>query len=225
LTTFLLLGGCLVLLAGVALLLPARTARVAAPSTRLDAAIPEWHFSEVHSMRIRASAAAVEAAIDAVTASEIRGFRTLTWIRNPRLPGTSQRPSILAPPTDRPILAVATSAGFAQLSRVPGEIVIGTLVIAPTSKVPQPPPLPGVEAFAKLTAPGYAKAAMNFLWRESGEHWIDLSTTTRVVATSSGARRRFAAYWRVIHPGSAFLRRTWLAAIRRRAEAAERIQR
>ncbi|MBP9143326.1 MAG: hypothetical protein KBF21_04775 [Thermoanaerobaculia bacterium] len=224
-TTFLLLGGCLVLLAGVALLLPARTARIAAPSTRLDAAIPEWQFSEVHSTRIRASAAAVEAAIDAVTAGEIRGFRTLTWIRNPRLPGSRQEPSILAPPSDRPLLAVATSAGFIELSRVPGEIVVGTLVIAPTGKVPQPPPAPGVEAFAALTAPGYAKAAMNFRWTEDSDGWVRLSTSTRIVATSPGARRRFAAYWRLIYPGSAFLRRTWLAAIRRRAEAAEHLSR
>ncbi len=219
-TVFLLLGASLLLLAGLALLLPAKTSRAAVPSTRLDAAMPEWQFAEFHSTRIRASSFQVAAAIDAVTAGEIRGFRTLTWIRNPRLPGSSQRPSILAPPADRPILEVATSAGFAELCRVPNEIVVGTLVIAPTGKVPQPPPAPGVEAFAALTAPGYAKAAMNFHWQEDGPGRVRLSTTTRIVATSGGARRRFAAYWRVIHPGSAYLRRAWLAAIRRRAEGA-----
>ena len=44
-------------------------------------------------------------------------------------------------------------------------------------------------------------------------------TDTRVHATSDDARRRFAAYWRVIYPGSSLIRRTWLAAIRKRAEA------
>ena len=87
--------------------------------------------------------------------------------------------------------------------------------------MPQPPPAPGVDAFAALTAPGYAKAAMNFRWTEDGDGWVRLSTSTRVVATSPGARRRFAAYWRLIYPGSAFLRRTWLAAIRRRSERAD----
>jgi hypothetical protein len=123
---------------------------------------------------------------------------------------------------------VATSAGFAELCRVPNEIVVGTLVIAPTGKVPQPPPAPGVEAFAALTAPGYAKAAMNFHWQEDGPA-VRLSTTTRIAATSGGARA-LAAYWRAIHPGSAYLRRAWLqrsagapkARCRRRAEAAER---
>jgi hypothetical protein len=217
---YLLVGLLLVLLASIALLWPARTSRVATPATRLDAAMPEWQFAELHTTRIRAGAAAVEAAIDAVTAGEIRGFRLLTWIRNPRLPGNSQKPGILAPPRDRPILAVATGAGFAELCRVPGEIVVGTLVIAPDGRIPQRAPTPGVEGFAALASPGYAKAAMNFLWQEEEGGWIRLSTATRVVATSPGARRRFAAYWRLIRPGSAFLRRTWLAAIRRRAERA-----
>ncbi len=222
-TPFLLLGASLLViagLAGLALLWPAKSSRVAAPQTRLDAAIPEWQFAELHATRIRASAARVEAAIDAVTAGEIRGFRLLTWIRNPRLPGSGQKPSILAPPADRPILAVATGAGFVELCRVPGEIVIGTLVVVPEGVGPRAPEA-SVEPFAALTAPGYAKAAMNFLWAEDGVGWVRLSTSTRVVATSPGVRRRFAAYWRLIYPGSALLRRTWLAAIRRRAERDE----
>jgi len=38
-----------------------------------------------------------------------------------------------------------------------------------------------------------------------------------VFANSPSARRRFAAYWRVIYPGSAIVRRMWLRAIARRA--------
>ena len=37
--------------------------------------------------------------------------------------------------------------------------------------------------------------------------------------TVRAARRRFAAYWRVIYPGSAIIRRMWLRAIERRAMA------
>ena len=44
------------------------------------------------------------------------------------------------------------------------------------------------------------------------------STETRVFATDDSARRRFAAFWRVIYPGSALIRRMWLRAIQRRAE-------
>jgi hypothetical protein len=42
---------------------------------------------------------------------------------------------------------------------------------------------------------------------------------TRVHTTDAAAERRFAVYWRLIYPGSAFIRRMWLEAIRRRAES------
>jgi uncharacterized SAM-binding protein YcdF (DUF218 family) len=58
---------------------------------------------------------------------------------------------------------------------------------------------------------------MNFLIAPDGPDGSVVSTETRVFATSPAARRRFAAYWRVIYPGSAIIRRMWLRAIRRRA--------
>ena len=45
-----------------------------------------------------------------------------------------------------------------------------------------------------------------------------LSTETRIKATDGDARRSFGRYWRIIHPGSALIRRVWLRAVRRRAE-------
>jgi len=206
------------LVGALGVLLPAPTSRALSPSTRLDVAVPEWQFSEVHDLRIHASPARVEAAIRAVTAREIRGFALLTWIRNPRRPGSREQASILAPPADRPILDVALGSGFALLARAPGELVIGTLVVVPADGE-QRKAGASAEAFAALVAPGYAKAAMNFLWTEEAAGWTRLSTATRIAATSPGARRRFAAYWRLIYPGSAYLRRAWLDAIRRRAEA------
>jgi hypothetical protein len=53
-----------------------------------------------------------------------------------------------------------------------------------------------------------------------GDGRCRLATETRVHATTPGARRAFAPYWRVIYPGSALIRRMWLRAIRRRAERA-----
>ena len=46
-----------------------------------------------------------------------------------------------------------------------------------------------------------------------------LATETRVHATDSAARRRFRLYWFVVGPFSALIRRRWLAAARRAAEA------
>ena len=42
---------------------------------------------------------------------------------------------------------------------------------------------------------------------------------TRVYGNSAAAVRQFAIYWHIIHPGSDIIRRTWLRAIKRRAES------
>lgn len=219
----LIAAGLLVMVAAV---LPARTVRIAQPKTHLDAMMPAWQFSERHEIRVHADPARVERAIRAVTAREIRLFRLLTWIRNPRLPGSRQRESILAPSADRPILDVALKGGFMVLAEVPQqELVFGTLVVVPRELRRLPPEELARRRreftpakFQALSAPGFAKAAMNFHLEDEGNGWTRLTTETRVFATDDNARRRFAAYWRVIYPGSALIRRMWLRAIRLRAE-------
>jgi hypothetical protein len=107
------------------------------------------------------------------------------------------------------------------------ELVFGTLVIVP----PEVARLPlgerlrlreslTPEVFQALSKPGYAKAVMNFQLVDEGRGWTRLVTETRIFATDDAARRRFGAYWRVIYPGSALIRRMWLRAIRDRAEVA-----
>jgi hypothetical protein len=217
---------CGVLLVVVAVTLPAPTTRVAQPHTRLDEIVPAWQFGERHETRIHADAARVERAIRAVTAREIRLFRLFTWIRNPRMPSNGERESILAPSPDRPILDVALGSGFMMLAEEPQrELVFGTLVLAPRELRQLPPEeLQRLRReftparFAALDKPGYAKAVMNFRLEDEGGGWTRVVTETRVFATDDHARRRFAAYWRTIYPGSALIRRTWLRAIRARAE-------
>ena len=72
--------------------------------------------------------------------------------------------------------------------------------------------------FAALSAPGYAKAAMNFRVEPAPDGSCRLTTETRIHATDAATARRFATYWRFILPGSAILRVTWLHAIAGRAE-------
>jgi len=38
------------------------------------------------------------------------------------------------------------------------------------------------------------------------------------IAGTDAARRSFAVYWRIIHPGSDIIRRMWLRAVKLRAE-------
>jgi hypothetical protein len=204
--------GLLLVVAGWAL--PAPESRVASPSSRLDEFMPAWQFSELHTTRVKAPPARVFRAIREVTANEILFFRALTWIR--RL-GRPRPESILNAPERKPLLEVATRTTFLQLAEEPDhELVVGTLVGAPRGAVigERTP-----AAFKALERPGFAKAAMNFHVEADGDGGSILSTETRVYATDGASKRRFAAYWRVIYPGSALIRRMWLRAIVRRAEA------
>ena len=67
--------------------------------------------------------------------------------------------------------------------------------------------------FVSFDEPGYAKMAMSF--RLDGS---TLSTETRVRVTDAASRRRFLVYWIAIRAGSGLIRRSWLKAIKRRAE-------
>jgi hypothetical protein len=203
-----------------------RPARPAQPA-RIDEFLPVFQFHESHQIRIHATPRRIAWAIATVPAEEIRLFRTLTWLRHPRLPWSRGEESILAPPPGKPILEVATASGFKQLAAEPDrEIVLGTLVIAARSGA-----WGSTQDFKELAAPGYAKAVINFLIEPQSaaasagrdtpggpEGWCRLITETRVFATDAATCHRFAAYWRVIAPGSALIRVEWLRAIRRRAE-------
>jgi hypothetical protein len=184
--------------------------------TALDAVIPEFQFYERHEIRVHADADAVYRAIRGVTANEIRSFRTLTWIRSPRLPWHERRESILTPDWQTPILDVATRSGFLWLADEPRELVVGTVVCCRATRPAD------ADAFRRLVRPGVAKAVMNFRIEPQGDRDTRLTTETRVVATNVGARRRFGAYWALIYPGSSLIRYGWLNAIRRRAEGERR---
>jgi hypothetical protein len=206
-------AGLASLAAGV--LLPAPLRRAAGRRTLLEGFVAEYQFHERHCLRVHAPTGRVFSAIRAVTAREIRFFRLLTWIRSPRL--RSARESVLAPPADRPILDVALHSGFVLLAEEPDrEIVFGTILGGPPARVST------AAAFAAFDRPGFSKAVMNFLVEEEGSDWCRVTTETRVFSIDDSARRAFAVYWRMIYPGSSFIRRMWLQAVRRRAESVER---
>ena len=198
--------------------LPTTEVRVAAPRTELDKFVPVYQFYEVHSIHIKASRMRVYHAVKEIRGSDIRFFRTLTWIRRF---GRSGRQDILNPGDKDPILDVATRSGFRLLADQPErEIVLGTIVIEPDNWPPgldpKNPPTP--EDFKTLHEPGFAIAGMNFLIDEEGPDACLLTTETRVWAADATALKRFSAYWRTIYPGSALIRRMWLRAVKNRAE-------
>jgi len=210
--TLVLAVGCAVAVCG--LLLPA-SSTTATSRSELDQFLSTYQFHELHTLRVNAPRERVYAAIKSVTAGEISGFSTLTWIRRF---GRPLPPGILNAPEHQPILEVATSTSFLLLAEEPGrEVVVGTAVATPpgwrASKRPTP------EDFkAARNTPGFALAALNFTVEDDGPNASRVTTETRVYATDPAVQRRFGAYWHIIYPGSGFLRRMWLLAIRRRAE-------
>lgn len=217
-------AGMVVVVIGASL--PSKEIRVAAPRTQLDEFLPTYQFSEFHSVRIAAPKEKVYTALKQVTAEEILFFHTLVWLRRLGRPGPE---SILNPPPNTPLLDVATKTTFILLAEEPNrEIAFGTLVAAPRGWRPRGERTP--ESFKALLAsqqPGFVPAAMNFrledcdapAGRDTGPCTL-LTTETRIYATDASSRRAFARYWRVIYPGSSFIRRMWLRAIKKRAEAA-----
>jgi hypothetical protein len=199
------------LLGGIGLFLPVSESRVTRVERRLDEFAPAWQFREVHSIRVAAPPARVFEAITSVRADEILLFRTLTWIRRAGRPLPA---GILNAGDRESLIDVATRSGFVRLADdAPRELVIGSVVMSPpgTRGVLTP------EVFRIPLPPGFALATMNFAIEADGSGGSVVSTETRVFANSPSARRRFAAYWRVIYPGSAIIRRMWLRAIVRRA--------
>src|ERR1044072_4900426 len=172
----------LVLVTGAVLV----TAAVALPAPTIRAAQP------------RTQLARAERAMRGGTAREIRLFRLLTWIRNPRLPGSRGRENILAAPADRPILDVALKGGFMVLAEEPQrELVFGPLVFVPRERRPLPPHERArlrreftPAKFRALDKPGYAKAAMSFQLADEGGGWTRVVNETRVFATDDHPRRR-----------------------------------
>lgn len=204
--------GILVVL--VAFVLPVRLSRITTPETKLDYFAPEYEFQEFHSIRVKAPRERVWKAIKEVRANEIPLFRTLTWIRRF---GHGGGESILNPSNDVAILESAARTSFLLLSEeAEKEIVLGNVMAAPRGVRWKKNPTP--DDYHALQGQGFVLAMINFRVQDAVPGECIVTTETRVHATDSSVRRRFAPYWRTIYPGSALIRVMWLRAIRHRAE-------
>ncbi|GEM_PF-4642145 len=151
---------------------------------------PNYDYSELHSLEVKAPKEQVYAAVKEVTMGEVALFRTLITIRS------FGRARGLDTAAKLPLLDVMVRSGFKITSDEPGK---GLVVKAR--------PMLGMSTDADMSI------------EEVSPGTCRVSTRTIVTETSPGAARRFAPYWRTIYPGSWVLRITWLQAIKKRAEA------
>jgi len=182
------------------------------PGTWLDRLLPEWDVHEVHATTVRAAPEQIHRALFEVTADEVSLLHLLLTLRG--LGGVRGAGS-------RPLAEGARAGGFALLADEPGrEIVLGVIGRFWALRERDIQPIRTPADFTSFTEPGFARAAVNFLIEPLDGGGSRVTTETRVIATDRRARRAFRAYWTFVHPGSAFIRRMWLRALKRRAETA-----
>ena len=164
----------------------------------LDDALPVWHHAERHELHVDASPDRALAAVRAVSATEMPSGKLLMRLRG------------LRPERSHSLMDAMVAGGFTRF----GDDVL-VLVGKPWSARGA---LRRVDDFAAFAEPGYAKMALDFTATPDAAG-TRLATETRVFLTDAAARRRFAVYWLVVRPFSGLLRRSWLAAAKRRAES------
>jgi hypothetical protein len=183
----------------------------------LDEFMPEFDFNEVHSTLVAASPERTLAAAREVTARELPLMLVLMRLRTlpARVLGRAGRRGDPPKVAAGPVVDGMMRNGFVVLAERRDELVLGVAgrFWALNSGIARV----GAEEFASYDAPNQAKAVMDFQVEPAPGGCL-LSTETRIRATDERARRSFGRYWRIVHPGSALIRRVWLRAVRRRAE-------
>jgi len=177
--------------------------------------MPSFDFHELHAITIHAPASRVFRALHELTPREIWLTRPLFFLRS--LPARLRGVRGFARFDDAPLLAQIARENFVLLGEeADHELVLGTIGKFWQSAGGMQR-FRNAEEFVAFSAPGFAKAAMNFHVSEAGGV-TRLITETRVVCTDAEAREKFSWYWRLIYPGSALIRVIWLRAIKQRAE-------
>jgi len=187
----------------------------------LEAALPSAPFRELHTRVVPAPIEEVWPHCLEVTASEIRTLGPLLALRGlPALLRGRRPPQATAP---EPLLDVFAGEGFVVLRR-DGEVADGgaTVLFGAAGKFwsitgNAPVPFDTPTDFVAYDQPGYAKTVCRLEAVDLGNGTTRIETETVIVGTDPASTRRFAPYWAVIRLPSGLIRRSWLAAIARRA--------
>lgn len=185
-----------------------------APPSLLDQALQRFDATEVHDVWVPARPDVVFAAVKQVTVREVRLLLPLEALRG--LPSVLARRRPFLPAASTPLLGAFTSGVVALGERPDAEIAAGAVGRFWRFAGNQPAAVRTREEFLSFAEPGYAKAAVGFVVRPERDG-CRVITETRVAGTSPDATRALLFYWYAIRLGSGMIRRSWLAAIRRRA--------
>jgi len=184
----------------------------------LDNFLPDYEFSEFHTITVNASPERVFIALRELTTVDLSPliFLLLDIRALPARLLRRQSPGSLQP---GPFLEQLYKGGFIPLAEEPGrEIVFGLVGQFWTLTGGIEPNVPNAAAFLSFADPAFARAATNLAISVDDRGCTRCSTETRIHVPEPSTRRKFAFYWRIISLGSAFIRVLWLKAIKRKAE-------
>jgi hypothetical protein len=185
----------------------------------LDDYLPEYDFNEVHSIAIQAPREKIFRALKELTPSELSSvFRILFAIRSlpARLMGQDDDETFSP---SKPLLDQLYENDFVLLVETEDELVFGLIGKFWELSGGASIHLANAQEFLDFDQPDYAKAAANFsVSKNDGDDSFSVTTETRIHIADPKTRKKFATYWRIIYPGSAWIRRLWLKAIKRWAE-------
>ncbi len=184
----------------------------------IDDFLPTYDHTEVHSVSVRADPHRCFSAVKELALSELSPLVHLLFAIRAlpsHLKGSRERGQLVA---TEPILEQILSRGFIRLAEDERELVLGIIGRFWQLADRSCPRIDSPQSFLTFNQPGYAKAVMNFYMDAQGDSSTRVSTETRIYATDVAAQRKFAMYWRIVHPGSALIRRLWLKAIKHRVE-------
>ena len=184
----------------------------------LDNFLPDYEFSEVHTITVNASPERVFGALRELTTADLSPLIYLMLALRglpARLLGKRTSMSL----THGPFLERLHKGGFIPLAEEPGrEIVFGLVGQFWTPTGGLEPGISDAATFLKFDHPAFARAATNLVVCVDERGGTRCTTETRVHAPEPATRRKLALYWRIILPGSALIRMLWLRAIKRKAE-------
>jgi len=187
--------------------------------------LPDAPFSERHTRRVELPFDDVWPAMLALRGSEIRALAPFMRLRG--LPGRIARRNTFGEPhSDGPFLDEFAAIGATVLRRddepIGGKV---TVMFGAAGKFWKPvgnTPIVFVtpNEFIDFAEPGFARFVSTIEAVDRGGH-VELITETRISGTDRRANRLFAPYWVLIRLPSGLIRRSWLAAIERRASASK----
>jgi hypothetical protein len=198
--------------------------------TRLiDKYLPKYDFTEVHTIKIKATPEVVYRAMMDTTLEEIHGFvRFLFNLRAlpEKLAGRKDNPLASAVFLgNKPMMEQMLKGSFVKIEeQAPVEIVFGSIVPGSIGRVWQESSaqilkFSSAAEFLAFKDPAFLHVIANFIVADAPEPgYVTVRTESRTKGLSDKARKSFQPYWWVIRPWSGLIRRLWLKAIKKRAE-------